>query len=64
METYVEIKVLDIQSIKSLLKTLGDIRMVGIPELAGKKDLLARDSTVLDSQTDLVLVSCGRCQSS
>lgn len=55
--TYIEIKVVCAQCIKSLLKTLRNIRLVSVPKLASDENAFAGDSTVFYSLSDFVLVS-------
>jgi hypothetical protein len=54
---YVKIKVVRVQSFKCLLKTFGDIGLVGVPQFAGDENVFARDATILDTLADFVLVS-------
>lgn len=56
-ENYVEIEVVRAQSIKRLLETFCDIRLVGVPQLTGDEDVFARDTAILDPLADFVLVS-------
>jgi hypothetical protein len=39
------------------LEAFRNIVLVGVPQLAGDEDVLAKDTTVLDALADFVLVS-------
>lgn len=55
--TYIEIEVVCAQCIKSLLKTLRNIRLVSVPKLASDENAFTGDSTVFYALADFVLVS-------
>ena len=55
--SHVEIEVVCAQSIKCLLKTFGDIGLVGVPQLAGDENFFTRDAAVLDALADFMFVS-------
>jgi hypothetical protein len=39
------------------LEAFRDVGLVGVPQLAGDENVLARDTTVLDALADFVLIS-------
>lgn len=55
--TYVKIEVVCAQSLQRLFQALGDVRLVGVPELAGKENLFSRNAAVLDALADLMFVA-------
>lgn len=57
LAAYVEINVVNAQSIQRLLKSCFGIVLVRVPEFAGDEDLLARNATVLNTLADLVFVA-------
>jgi hypothetical protein len=57
LATYVKIEIICVQSVQGFLKTLLDVRLMGVPELARQKDFLTRQATVLDTLADLMFVA-------
>lgn len=57
----VEVEVVCSECVECLLKTLGGIRLVRVPQLARDEDLLPGHARVLDALPDLVLVHVDEC---
>lgn len=55
--TYIEIKIVGPQRIKSLLQTLLDVGLVRIPQFAGDEDFFTGNAAVPDALADLVFVA-------
>lgn len=56
-KTHVKIKVVNTKVLQSRLQTSCDVRVVGVPELAGDEDVLTRNTAVDNTLANLNLVT-------
>ena len=56
-DTYIKIKVVHAQSVKTLLQALLNVEMVRVPKLTREEDFCTGHPAVLDTQTDFILIT-------